>query len=681
MARAVSPPPPSPSSWSGHLPLAAVACVALATFANSLAAGFVWDDRAAILTNLDIRTDGPFSAWDLFRHDFWGTLLTSPSSHKSFRPFTVLTFRLNYALSGFDPWGYHMTNVLLHVASSVLVVVSGRAVCTYHDSTEKHGSTLRRAPVFAGLIFAVHPIHCDSVASIVGRADVLCTLVSLLAFLAYHRAMVSMAERPWSSTILFGLAQALVVVATLCKELGATTLGIFVVLECIHAIHNSRLALAGILRLGLVLGGGVVGILGRVALNGSHVLYQWTAMENNIALLPPGLARALTTAHTHAWYLYKIVWPQHLCYDYGYKTIPTIESITDPRNLLTLLAYAAVLALVVVAIRSLRATPALLLMVAFGAVPFVPAANVLFPVGTIVAERLLYFPSVGVSFLAGYAADVALCQSHRVHPTWMPPLLYAVGGVVLAIAAARSVRRNMDWANEHALFEASIRVAPWSTKVLSNLSKVLLNGDPPRAAAYLDRALTVLPRYPIGFFNLGLAYVNMGKLLHGVDNLMRAIEVEGSLSAYAYLGKYAYEFYLGNQHGQFKTTKPTHAHATAQKLLDYALDNGQNLPVVCLTRGLLAYYAGDVAGAIPYLERTLRENDRVHARGYDLEELVDACTVYSMLALANQEQGDRDRAFALYISFSRVSRLPANVFLMLFLSLTDRLRQRREPRT
>jgi hypothetical protein len=166
--------------WSGHTPLMVVTTVTMTTFTNTLSCGFVWDDRVAILNNMDIRTNAS-GVLDLFEHDFWGAPLRSASSHKSFRPLTVLSFRLNYALGGFNPMGYHALNVLLHVATTVLVLNVGRRILTPY--------ALHRAPVFASLLFAVHPIHCDSVASIIGRADVLCTLFSLTAFLLYDSAL------------------------------------------------------------------------------------------------------------------------------------------------------------------------------------------------------------------------------------------------------------------------------------------------------------------------------------------------------------------------------------------------------------------------------------------------------------------------------------------------------------
>ncbi|RLO05342.1 hypothetical protein DYB28_011949, partial [Aphanomyces astaci] len=489
-----------------------------AVFVNTLSCGFVWDDRAAILTNRDIRTDDNTTAvGDLFVHDFWGTPISSANSHKSFRPITVLTFRLNYAVGEFDPWGYHLLNVVLHSITSALVVVVGRRVVSIAPSS----SQVHRAPVLAGLLFAVHPIHCDSVASVVGRADVLCTLVSLVAFTCYDTAISDRTTTKWMHFILS--------IGLIVLELGATTLGMLVVLDLLQSYRLSTqelLASPTLGRLAVLVAFGTTAIAGRILLNGPHMLYPWTEMENDISLLPFGTSKVLTIAHTHAWYLYKMAWPQYLSYDYGFRTIPIVHSMLDPRNISTAIAYTCVVTLVFASAWHSRTSPSLLLMASFALFPFVPAANVLFPVGTIVAERLLYFPSVGVCLLAGYTLDTALHRgSHR-----QQVALVGIATTLLIVATARTLCRNRDWTDEVALFEASVKVAPWSTKVLSNLSKVLLNSDAPRAAAYLERALHVLPHYSIGHFNLGLAYVNMGKSLHCMDSLLKAIDVDHSLA-------------------------------------------------------------------------------------------------------------------------------------------------------
>ena len=89
---------------------------------------------------------------NLFSNDYWGTRMSKEQSHKSYRPLTVLTFRLNYALGGLDPSGYHLVNVVLHGA----VVVLFHDLCSRLFPARSRSSQI---PLLASVAFAVHPVR------------------------------------------------------------------------------------------------------------------------------------------------------------------------------------------------------------------------------------------------------------------------------------------------------------------------------------------------------------------------------------------------------------------------------------------------------------------------------------------------------------------------------------------
>lgn len=138
---------------------------------------FLWDQSKfvcfsrAILTNPDVQVTSSFV--NIFRNDFWGTPLSSSNSHGSYRPLCTISFRLNHWISGFHPFGYHLTNVILHAVATILVLQTARVLLP------------GKAPTVAASLFAVHPIHVEAVAGIVGRADVLATVLFLISFLFY----------------------------------------------------------------------------------------------------------------------------------------------------------------------------------------------------------------------------------------------------------------------------------------------------------------------------------------------------------------------------------------------------------------------------------------------------------------------------------------------------------------
>lgn len=131
--------------------------ISLACYVNGLGGELVHDDIFAVRDNQDIRTSTPIT--ELFRDDFWGEPMSSATSHKSYRPITVLTFRLNYALHELEPWGYHVINILLHGVATVLFGVVCRKVVLGDDE-----KVIGEGVVFtAMMLFGSHPVHTEAV--------------------------------------------------------------------------------------------------------------------------------------------------------------------------------------------------------------------------------------------------------------------------------------------------------------------------------------------------------------------------------------------------------------------------------------------------------------------------------------------------------------------------------------
>ena len=144
------------------------------------------------------------SAWDLVTSDYWGVSLSHSGSHKSYRPLTSLSFKINWLLTGSSPFYFHLTNVILHGIVTYLFI---KLVTTLPRVT-------KTVTLVSGLTWAVHPVHTEAVAGVVGRADILCTLF-YLATLLHHR------QRGWSLGTPF-----LATMAMLAKEQGVTVLAV-----------------------------------------------------------------------------------------------------------------------------------------------------------------------------------------------------------------------------------------------------------------------------------------------------------------------------------------------------------------------------------------------------------------------------------------------------------------------
>ncbi|KAL3669722.1 hypothetical protein V7S43_005102 [Phytophthora oleae] len=679
---------------------------ALLTAWNANANGFVWDDRSAVLNNDDAQSS---SLWDVFSHDFWGTDIRSVHSHKSYRPLTILSFRLNFWMAkGHSAWLYHFTNALVHAACSVLVWKVAEVLFQQHQrpnepaktkenpqdsspTTSNERRTMSSGESWeslvgastAGLLFAVHPIHCDAVASIVGRADLLCTSLSLAAFLTFVEG-AKKKETKWKYV---ALAWVLSIAAGLCKELGFTNFALLVVYDLLR-IHHYQTDMRGVQmmtrRVIVTVTVGVLAALVRVWINGEHRQMEWNILANNVVVQERRLTRMLSYAHLHAWYLWKLVWPRWLSFDYGYNTIPVIETISDPRNVYTLLAYTVVVGGLRSASLQLfgsgKAPPSSLLMmsIAFGVVPFVPASNILFPVGTVVAERLMYFPSVGFCLLIGCVLDHAFSITHKYtrtsaldadhHPVsslnhpkrlfgvaWL--VVLACGVLILAAGCYRSHLRNADWIDEEMLFKVAVEVVPTNVKVLSNEAKNLLNSDPKKALDYLRISLGMIPKHIESHMNAGLAFVmlaarnDVGKHLHlhGVRHLYKsAMLAPNQFYAPGYIGGEIYAHWLKTQRRKGDVTIEeflgSESISHAMKFLDRAVELKSVYPSHFYNRGNIAYETGDFDTAIRYFRTTEVANGIIRDGKVDPELLVEASSIYNMLGVCFKRKGEVEKA-------------------------------------
>lgn len=143
------------------------------SYLSSLDGDFVFDDHRGILTNDDLDSTKT-SVFEVFQHDFWGGLMSRVESHKSYRPLTVLTYRyLNFYFSGLQPYGYHLVNVLMHCAASLLFLMLCETLVGGGGTESRDVGLPLSWPTIGALLFAVHSIHTEAVST-------WCSLIPLL---------------------------------------------------------------------------------------------------------------------------------------------------------------------------------------------------------------------------------------------------------------------------------------------------------------------------------------------------------------------------------------------------------------------------------------------------------------------------------------------------------------------
>ncbi|EZA61114.1 Transmembrane and TPR repeat-containing protein, partial [Ooceraea biroi] len=456
----------------------------------------------AILTNPDLLTSTPW--YRLLENDFWGTPLTERGSHGSYRPLCVATFRLNHFLGGLEPWGYHLVNVALHAACTVLVVKVARKVLPGRSNL---------AHAITGFLFAVHPIHSEAVAGIVGRADLLACFLTLTSFLTYS-GHCNRARSPLP--LLLALVSS--TLATLAKETGISSLALCLLWELCRGEPTRKgncLFTRG--RSVIILSSGIVLLaLGRLRLAGGRP--EFASADNPTARHPSRLTRGLTFLYLPAASARMLLCPSTLSFDWSMDAVPRITSPLDPRNLEAANnnnnspfgdchcakrpSNGGGGGSANVDGRQTAAT-AVAVSLGFLVLPFLPASNLFFYVGFVIAERILYLPSVGACLAVGAAVSGCYRMARRNGSRRRGRAVLIAAAILIGVMSAKTLVRNTDWRDEESLYKSALRVNP--PKAYGNLGSVLSEqGRVAEAEEAFVQALRYRPNMADVHYNLAV---------------------------------------------------------------------------------------------------------------------------------------------------------------------------------
>ena len=479
---------PSPFR-SLRVALAVVGVLAAAVHVNTLLNDFAYDDRPIIVDNEDLHTLGtlPGTLVEPYWPNEYGRELGL------WRPVTTGLFGLQWVVWGERPMPFHLLNVLLHVAVTMLgVVVLAELV------------PLGTAFV-AGMIFAVHPVHVEAVANVVGLAELFSTLVFLLACFVFLRARDTLGVRG-TLVILFLFA-----LAFLTKESAVTLPGALFLLDVARRDHRAPRALS-YLRTRAALYGGMVLVAGLVLYARFLVLGSVASPFGPLgaALLEHRVPRIWTVASTWPHYFRLLFFPADLSVDYSPAVIP-LSYGWDATNLLGAGLVFSTLAVALVLARQPTLSPdrSTARTLTFGILWFVitisPVSNVVFLSGVLLAERTFYLPSLGFAVAVAWIAGALYRDRPRI----------AVAGVVVAVIlmSGRTFTRNAAWRDNLTVFNTLLTEHPESGRAQWLLGDAqLMVGDTVAGMRAYSAAISILNgAYPL-MVEVGRRLVNSGDI-------------------------------------------------------------------------------------------------------------------------------------------------------------------------
>ncbi len=471
------------------------ACVV--AYWNAPRGTFIWDDINLIVLDYQIKSWNFLT--EVFQRDFFG-FSDDNRKYGYYRPLITVSYSIDWHLWGVDPAGFHRSNILFHIICTILL---------FFIFYRLLNRTLL-IPTLAGLIFAVNPIHTESVTWIAGRTDPLAAIfffASLLCFMAYAERVAAArgvdppppgtpphaAEKRQLPLLILTLL--FFAIGMLAKEMVLSLPFIAAAYVFIFVVGRQWRRLVPYLPVLLLM----------LAEVGGYFLFRsYVVGFSQQAKHPFTVAEIiLTFIKTIGYYVLKILVPVHLS---AYIQNPLVESVFDPRFVAAFIFLALVLAAIW---RTFRRDPLIAFSLVFLLLSLGPLSNIIRISGPkdmwfMTAERFIYITSAPVCLLLAVALGRLIGRLGRfvadrdwnlgVPRRQATTLLAAV--LVVACFTVLTLRRNTDWYNNEVMFNKMIADAPNATLlyvVLGNIYRIDKKYD--EAERTLQKALEyIAPR-------------------------------------------------------------------------------------------------------------------------------------------------------------------------------------------
>jgi len=439
----------------------------------------VFDSLPIIRQNPNVHSMS--ALWTAFGQEYW-----PPPFIGLYRPVSIILFAVQWTIGGGSPVVFHITSLLLYtvlclavyrLALQVLTPVAGWA---------------------AAAIFAVHPLHTETVASAVNQSELLVAILLTVATISYLDGRSQQAMSPRRiATIL-----AAYTVACFTKEHGLVLPGLLLAAELTVAPSRGPQRWASVRPLYL---GCIVVALSFLAIRSAVLQGDVVGSFTAEALVGSTMhGRFLTMLSVVPEWVRLLFWPAHLQTEYTPQEIVTATGWGWNQIIgLLMLSIAAVLAAI-----SWRRKSTVTFAILWMAVSLVPVHNVLVPTGVILAERTLLLASIGAMLLVGVVLEAA---GDRVVGLRERRTFGVVLGVVLVAAIGRTVTRYPVWRDHFTAFERMVEDAPMSYKAHFGHADLLAQrGRNAEAEAEYKLAIELYPASPRPYQALGDLYRKNG---------------------------------------------------------------------------------------------------------------------------------------------------------------------------
>ena len=455
-----------------------------------------------------------------------------------------ITYAVDYQFSGLNPFGYHISNIILHILTSLLIYLTISAL-----------SGNSRIAFFAALLFAVHPVHTDSVAYISGRRDILSTLFYILGFYLFLESR----KKKKSKFLILSLAAYLLAIAS--KEMAVTLPAIFFAYDFISSLPDEG-SLANRLSNALK------------KIISSYKIFYLTFLVPailftcyKVLLKSPSnkegfyggdlYIQFLTVSKILFYYIKLLFFPINLIADYSFNSFPLSQSLLEPETIFSLMALCAIALLT---LRLLFKNKLMAFSLIWFFVTLLPVCHI-FPHHELLAEHYLYLPSFGFVLLIALSLELLLTSAR-----WRY-YIYISFTLAIILFSTRTFYRNYDWKNSYTIWKKTVKTVPNCVRAVNNLGvEYFKRKDLKQAKNLHQKALKIQPAYEKAYYNLGNVYRTEQNFNRAIEMYKKAAQLNPkNFRAYNNLGNaYAMQKRYDEAKKEYKSVlklKPRYAEA------------------------------------------------------------------------------------------------------------------------
>lgn len=469
-----------------------ISIISIEVYSNSLFNSFVYDDPFQILNNKWITSFKYLP--QIFTSDVWGFAGNGGSNY--YRPLMHVIYMLTYNLFGLKPIGFHLVSVLLHTIVCIFVFLVGVKLFK-KDYVSQDTPFFLFPPFIAAVIFAVHPIHTETVAWAAGVPDLSCSLFFLASFYFFIRGRESNQTVPILVSAFFFF------LAMLCKEPGLTLPAVLIAYDLSGTQSGNNIKTYFKRYTPYLIAAGV------------YLLMRFNALKGFVpAEKHSGAGQFINIFPLFGKYIERLLFPVNLSICYGFKPI---GSMLEPRIIFSFfLAVFFVFIIFYSFKKNRKAFFAFTLLL----VPLLPAFYVT-AIGQsgVFAERYLYLPSMGFVFLLSSGIHYGLKEKRRTSAVFflLMVILFSYG----------TIKRNEVWRGNYTLWTDTVKKAPDEALPHYNLGNVFVSDNKmEEAQKEYETAIRLDPSNADAHNNLGILYVRKGLLDKAIENFKVAVSLQ-----------------------------------------------------------------------------------------------------------------------------------------------------------